>query len=322
MIVDALQCGHFDGEVFTELAKGRVSCVTVTLGFWEDAVETMDAIGRWRDLARAHAETVGIATSAAGIEALNAEGRLALVLGSQNSNLFNGRIRFVELFHDLGVRVVQLTYNNQNEYGGSCYEPEDSGLSRAGRALIREMNRVGLLIDLSHVGDRTSAAAIEASEAPVAVTHANAYDVYPHHRNKRTYVLDALREKGGVIGCAAYRGITGDDFCKSVDAWCGMVARTVELVGIDHVGIGTDRSHNTDIRDLHWMRMGRWTRDMDFGAGSASRPGKMPPADWFQDVSSLGEIPDGLRRAGFSAEEAEKIRSGNWLRIYRAVFGA
>ncbi|MCP1337139.1 dipeptidase [Futiania mangrovi] len=320
MLIDGLQCGHFDRGSFEALSRGNVSCVTVTLGFWEGAIESLDAITHWRDLVAECADLAEIVRTRQDIEDANARGKVAVVLGYQNSNLFDGRIRFVELFHELGVRVVQLTYNNQNEYGGSCYEPNDSGLSRAGLKMVREMNRVGMLIDLSHVGDRTSADAIKASHMPVAITHANPHEIIPHPRNKQRYVLDALRENNGIIGCAAYRNITGDEYCKTAEKWCEMVARTVEIVGIDHVGIGTDRSHNTTVKDLDWMRMGRWSRDIDFGAGSAKKPGKVPPADWFQDVSDLGKIPDALRTVGFNAEEARKILRDNWLRIYETVF--
>ena len=114
-------------------------------------------------------------------------------MGFQNADLFEGRIRFVELFAELGVRVIQLTYNNQNELGGSCYEDDDSGLSRFGREVVREMNRAGMLVDCSHVGDRTTLDAIKASKEPLAVTHANPDRLFPHKRNKTDEVLKALQ---------------------------------------------------------------------------------------------------------------------------------
>src|SRR5262249_30845667 len=161
--------------------------------------------------------------TAAEVRRAIADGRTAIILGSQNSELLGGRIAFVELFADMGIRAIQLTYNNQNSLGGSCYEAEDSGLARFGREVIREMKRVGLLVDLSHVGNRTTLDAIKCSEKPVAVTHANADSLFPHKRNKTDDVLHALRDNGGVIGCATYRNITGDHYCSSVDAWCEMV---------------------------------------------------------------------------------------------------
>jgi len=320
MLIDGLQCGYFTREVFQELRRADVSCVTVTCGFWEGAVESLDSLARWRDLVAANADLVDIATTADQIRKIAASGRTALIMGYQNSNLLDGRIRFVEFFAELGVRCIQLTYNNQNELGGSCYEAEDSGLSRFGREVIREMNRTGILVDLSHVGNRTTRDAILWSEKPVAVTHANADSLFAHKRNKTDDVLKALAERGGILGCATYRNITGDHFCKSVEAWCEMVARTVDIMGIDHVGIGTDRSHGFTKPDYDWMRMGRWTRGIDYGAASAARPGKAPPPEWFTEVHHLNKIPDGLRRVGFKPDEVEKIASGNWLRVYGEVF--
>lgn len=321
MIIDGLQCGYFTREVFEQLRRGNVGAVTTTLGFWEGAIESMDAIGRWRELERTSADVFGIAKTATDIEAISASGRVAALLGYQNANLFEGRIAFVELFADLGVRVVQLTYNNQNEIGSSCYEANDSGLARFGREVITEMNRVGIVVDCSHVGNRTTLDAIKHSRKPVAISHANADSLFAHQRNKTDDVLAALRDNGGVIGCAAYRNITGDYYCSTVDRWCEMVQKTVELAGIDHVAIGTDRSHGHTDKDRDWMRKGRWTRGVDYGAGSAARPGKVPPPDWFTEVHQLGSVIDGLKRAGFSQAETDKITHGNWLRLYRANFG-
>ena len=320
MLIDGLQCGHFDRAAFEGLHRGGVRCVTITAGFWESAVETMDLLVKWRELARANADIVRIAHSAADIRAAAAEDKLALVIGSQNSDLLDGRIGFVELFHDMGLRVMQLTYNNQNSLGGSCYEEHDSGLARFGKEVIQEMNRVGMLVDLSHVGNRTTLEAIQFSKMPVAVTHANADSLFAHKRNKTDDVLHALKDNGGIIGCATYRNITGDYYCSTPKAWGEMVARTVDIVGIDHVGIGTDRSHNHDKKDYDWMRMGRWTRTVNFGAGSAARPGKVPPADWFGEVHQIGRIPEGLAEAGFSPDEIRKITHENWLRVFAAVF--
>lgn len=322
MLIDGLQCGHFDRNAFESLRRGNVGAVTVTCGFWEDVTESLDSIARWRDLCAENSDMVEIARTAADIRRISASGRLAIILGFQNAELFGGRIRLVEMFAELGVRVVQLTYNNQNSLAGSCYEMEDSGLARFGREVIKEMNRAGMLVDLSHVGNRSTLDAVRFSQKPVAITHANADSLFPHKRNKTDDVLRALRDNGGVIGCATYRNITGDHYCSSIEAWCTMVARTVEIAGIDHVAVGTDRSHNFTKPDYDWMRMGRWTRGVDYGAASAAKPGKAAPPDWFPEVHDIGRIEPGLAKIGFSPEEVSKITHGNWLRIYEAVFGA
>lgn len=320
MIIDGLQCGHFDRAAFESLQKAGVGGVVVTCGFWEGTVESLDSLGKWRDLVRDNADVAEIGTTAQDIARIGAEGKVAVILGFQNANLFEGRIRLVEMFAELGVRVVQLTYNNQNELGGSCYEEHDSGLARFGKEVVLEMNRAGILVDCSHVGDRTTLDAIEVSEKPIAVTHANARSLFDHKRNKSDDVLKALSQTGGVIGCAAYRNITGDEYCKSIEAWCTMVARTVEIAGIDTVAIGTDRSHNFTAPDYAWMRQGRWTRGADYGASAAGKPLKAPPPDWFQTVEDINVIPGGLRAVGFTTEEIDKITHKNWLRLYEATF--
>jgi membrane dipeptidase len=320
MLIDALQCGHFNRSVLEQLRNAGVGCVTSTLGFWETATEAMDAVAWWRDLERENSDVMVIARTVMDIERARSENKIAVVLGFQNATLFDGRIGFVELFADMGIRVVQLTYNNQNDFGGSCYEAEDSGLSRFGREIVHEMNRAGILVDLSHVGNRTTLDAVKHSKKPVAITHANADSLFPHQRNKTDDIIRALKDNGGVIGCACYRNITGDEYCSTVDKWCEMVKLTVDIAGIDHVGIGTDRSHGHGPADYEWMRKGRWTRGVDYGAGSAARPGKVPPADWFTELSGISTIPAALARVGFNKEEVNKITHKNWLRVYGEVF--
>jgi microsomal dipeptidase-like Zn-dependent dipeptidase len=184
MLIDGLQCGFFDRGVFEDLKAGGFSCVTPTLGFWEGAIESFDSVAKWRDLERANADLMTIVRKTDDSLAAERDGKVAMLLGYQNTNLLDGRIRYVELFADLGVKVLQLTYNNQNELGSSCYETVDPGLARFGREVVREMNQCGMLIDLSHVGDRTTLDTIEWSQKPVSITHANPASVFPHKRNK------------------------------------------------------------------------------------------------------------------------------------------
>ncbi|GAA1005128.1 membrane dipeptidase [Acrocarpospora pleiomorpha] len=318
MRIDGLQCGHFNRQAFEELRAGGLGCVTNTIAVWENASETMAAIGRWRHLARENADLVTIARTTADIEAANASGRTAVLLGTQNSSPIEDRIDFVELFHDMGLRVMQLTYNIQNALGSSCYEPEDSGLTRFGRNVIAEMNRVGMVVDLSHVGDRTSHDAILASQRPVAINHANPRELFDHARNKRPKVLDTLAEHDGVLGLSMYPNIAGP-YAGTLDKWCELVARTAERIGVRHVGVGSDLGRFMTTTDLDWMRRGRWTHGPEYGAGSPDRPGMVEDPEWFTTSADFAAIPGALRAAGFSAEETEAICGGNWLRLYREV---
>lgn len=319
LFVDGLNCSRFDRSVFEELRDGGMGCITTCLGFWEGPLESLDALGRFRDVVRANDDLVAIARTGAEVEAIAASGRVALLIGYQNTNALGGRIRFAEMFAELGVRVLQLTYNNQNEYGGSCYEPNDSGISRAGREMVAELNRVGILIDLSHVGERTGRDVIEASALPVAVTHANPSDLIPHLRNKSDVLIKALAAKGGVIGLATYANICVD-YTSSPDRWSEIVAYTVDLVGVDHVAIGTDHGRNIGMPDLEWMRMGNWSRIVNYGAGNAQRPGKVEEPGWLRTMRTFSEIAEALGRRGMSDAEVGAVMGGNWVRLYKQVF--
>jgi len=319
--VDGLECSEFDREVFTELREGGLSCVTVTCGYWGDALESLDSLAAWRDLERQNSDLIGIARTTADIERLAAGDRTAILLGFQNSSFLSGRIRFVEFFADLGVRVAQLTYNIQNDVGGSCYETTDSGLTRFGREVVAEMNRVGMVIDLSHVGERTSLEAIGHSTKPVAVTHANPASLVPHPRNKSDEVLKELAARGGMLGVSGYRNISGP-YAESIDRWAEMVARTVDLIGIDHVGIGTDLGRKVTFEHLQWMRQGRWSKQPQYGAGSAANPGKQPPLPWFPDTRAFPAKEEALRRHGFDEKSVAAVMGENWMRFYREVLPA
>lgn len=319
MLIDGLQCGNFTPEILAELRAGGAHCVTVTCGFWETAIDTMDMLGAWNEMALDHPDLMLIARSASDVERARASGRIAVLLGAQNSDLLDSRLAFVELFTAMGLRSMQLTYNTQNSLGSGCYESNDPGLTRFGKEVVREMNRVGMLVDLSHVGPVSSMDAIRASTRPVAITHANALSLFEHRRNKSDDLLHALRDNGGVMGCAIYRNITGDANLTSARAWGEMVARTVEIAGIDHVAIGTDKSHNMTRRDHLWMRKGRWSRTDGISAGKLTEFGSVPPV-FFQNARDIGNLVTGLREAGFSEGEVAKISYGNWMRVYAEVF--
>lgn len=321
MLIDGLQCGSFTRETFVRLRKAGMTCVTVTCGYWEGTMESLDTLATWRQLIRDNADVAMIATSVADIHLAEKTNKLAVLLGFQNAACLEGRISYVEFFADLGVRNMQLTYNNQNELGGSCYEVHDSGLARFGREVVREMNRCGILVDLSHVGNVTTLDAIRHSEKPVVISHANADSLHSHRRNKTDEVLKALSDNGGVIGCSAYNLIAGDQYMGSVEAWGEMIAKTVEIAGIDHVGVGSDHGEGVGQPELNWMRMGRWTRGIDYGAAKPGTPAGTPAPIWLAEAKDFARIPQGLKHAGFNEAEIQKIVAGNWLRVYEAAFG-
>jgi membrane dipeptidase len=318
VIIDGLQCSTFTLEYIETLHRAGVSCVTPTLAFWEGAVETMDAISRWRDLERSYPDSVAIVRTRADYDAAVAAGKLAVLLGTQNASLFDDRIRFVDLFYDMGIRSVQLTYNIQNAYGSACYDDVDGGLTGFGRQLVREMSQVGMLLDLSHVGNRTSLQAIEASPTPVSISHSAPAELFAHPRSKATDVLKALAERGGMLGLPVYPNLAGP-WSATVDRWCELVIKAAEIVGFDHLGIGTDLSVGSGEAHTVWVRQGRWSRDVQYGAGSPANPARPGPPSWFSPERGYRSIADGLTRAGLSTEQVAGVMGENWQRLYLSI---
>jgi microsomal dipeptidase-like Zn-dependent dipeptidase len=319
IVIDALQYSNWDREVLEELRRGGLTCVHVTCAIWEDARTTLDNIAAWYRRLREYGDILVPVLTGEDIQTAKDAGRVGIVLGFQNASPFEDDLALVETFHRLGVRIVQLTYNNQSLVGGGCYEPQDSGLSRFGRQVIREMNRIGMLIDLSHVGERTSRDAIEASQRPVAITHANLATFHPHPRNKSDALLRALAERGGVLGCTPYPHLTGGGEI-SIEKWTEMVARAVDLMGVESVGVGSDSSRNWPDETLRWIRMGRWTHEPDYGAGRPGQTSWSPWPRWFQTPADFPQLTAGLLDRGFDRREVAAIMGANWLRLFREAF--
>jgi membrane dipeptidase len=319
IVIDALQYSNWDPEVLEELRRGGLTCVHVTCAIWEDARTTLDNISAWYRRIRQHADLLVPVLTGEDIKAAKTAGRIGIVLGFQNASPIEDDLGLVEVFHRLGVRIVQLTYNNQSLVGAGCYEPHDSGLSRFGRQVVREMNRVGMLVDLSHVGERTCLTAIEASRRPVAITHANLSTFHPHPRNKSDAVLRALAERGGVLGCTPYPHLTGGEDV-SLEKWTEMIARAVDLMGIESVGIGSDSSRKWTDETLRWIRMGRWTHEPDYGAGRPGQTGWSPWPRWFETPADFPRLTAGLQDRGFERSEVAAIMGENWFRLFRDAF--
>jgi len=315
-IVDGLQCGIYDRQELEFLVKSDVRCITITAAFWEDALETMDNIVKWHELELEHPDLIKVVRSYADIENVrNAGDRVAVIIGTQNSTPLNDRLGFVELFRDMGLLVMQLTYNQQNAIATGCYEPVDSGLTEFGKEVVAEMNRVGMLVDLSHVADKSTRDAIDASSRPVAINHANPMRFFEHPRNKSDETLRALASNGGVIGLTPYSNIAGE-WATTEEKFCRMLVETAEAFGIEHVGLGTDLHPGIGAENLTWMRRGRWSRKDRKGA--ALYP--VPP-EYVTAADQLAPIAEYLRSHGLLSEtEIDAVMTDNWLRVYAKAF--
>lgn len=303
-----------------------LGCVNTTVAVWESASETLAVLGKWRQLIADNGDLVAAADNVEDIERVASSGRTAIVFGFQNTAPVEHNIDLFGAFRNLGVCIMQLTYNLQNYIGCGYWEEKDTGISsRFGRNAIEEMNKVGILIDLSHCGERTTLEAIEMSASPVAITHANPREyvgkgVYGAGRLKTTEAITALASRGGVIGLTPNRNMTRNGAATTLEEFGDMVAWTVDRVGIDAVGIGTDYcpGHPRSVRT--WWRFARWSRE-----SAPAEQMKIAPhegwSEWMRTPAGLRNIMGELERRGFGSADIDKVMGGNFLRIFRKSFG-
>jgi microsomal dipeptidase-like Zn-dependent dipeptidase len=318
--IDGLQYGNWSEKIFRQLREGGVDAVHVTISYHETFRETVLNIEEWNRWFERFPDLLFQGRSAADVQKAQATGRTAIFFGAQNPSCIEADIGLVEVLHTLGLRFMQLTYNNQSLLASGCYEAEDSGLSRMGRAVVAEMNRVGMVVDMSHSAERSTLDAIAQSARPIAITHANPASWHPARRNKSDTVLKALAASGGILGFSVYPHHMKDGSDCSLQEFCQMVACTADLIGTAALAIGTDLCQDQPDSVVDWMRSGRWTKEVDIGEGSIASPGFPRMPDWFQDNRHFGAIAAGLGGVGFSAAEIGDIMGGNWLDFFARSF--
>ncbi|MDO6725170.1 membrane dipeptidase [Celeribacter halophilus] len=321
MRIDGLQYANWSEKIFRQLREGDVDAIHVTIAYHENFRETVLNFEKWNRWFEQYPDLIVKGLTAADIDLARATGRTAVFFGFQNPSPIEDDIGLVEIVHTLGARFMQLTYNNQSLLATGCYEAEDGGLTRMGKQVIREMNRVGLVVDMSHSGDRSTIEAAEYSVRPIAITHANPYEWAPALRNKRDNVIRAVTQNGGMLGFSTYPHHLKDKSDCSLTEFCEMIARSAERYGAEHLGIGTDLCQDQPDSVVEWMRVGRWTKEIDYGEGSKSAPGFPPMPDWFADNRDFANIEQGLRATGLSEAEVQGIMGGNWYRFFKDNFG-
>lgn len=316
MIIDGLQINDWSREVMVEVRSGGVDVVHATVGVWEDLSGAMARIGAFRHVCRNNEDLVRIVRSVDEIHGAVADGVLAVLLGFQNSTMLGDDPEMAGIFADVGIRVVQLTYNISNHLGSSCWEPHDGGLTRVGHRMVAALNGAGVLVDISHVGNKTGMDAVHASSAPIAITHGNPASFCDSPRNKPDDLVAAVAERGGVVGCTLYPLFMGGaDVTRA--QYCGMLADLAATIGVEHVGIGSNAVLGWNPDALGWMRNGRWDR----ATGPAEAPSFPPWPTWFDGPKDFGSLSDGLDEAGFSPVDRDLVLGGNWLRLFGEVFG-
>ncbi len=318
--IDALQYANWSRKIFEQMRVGGVDAVHVTIAYHESFREAVLNVEAWNEMFLRHGDLIRPGRSAADIRAARDEGKTAIIFGFQTAQPIEDDLGLLAVWNDLGLRVMQLTYNNQSLLATGCYEAEDTGLTRMGKQVVAEMNRLGILIDMSHSGERSTLEAIDYSARPIAITHANPHWWHAALRNKSDTVIKALTQAGGMIGFSVYPHHLRDGSACTLTSFCEMAAEAASRYGAQHLGIGTDLCQDQPDSIVTWMRNGRWTRDLDYGEGSAAQAGFPPQPKWFENNTHFDIIAQGLRDVGFDEAEIAGIMGENWLRFWETAF--
>ncbi|WCK05074.1 dipeptidase [Agrobacterium tumefaciens] len=318
IVIDGLQTCQWSRSIFEDMRAGGLTAVNVSSVIWENFREGIGYVSEWKRFLRENDDLIRPVRTVADIHAAKAENRTGIIIGWQNTSPLEDKLDYVEIFRDLGVGIMQLTYNTQNYSGAGYLEENDSGLTGFGREVLGEMNRVGVLCDLSHVGDKTTADVIARSKAPVCISHVLPRALRDVKRNKPDELLKACAEKGGIVGISLFApGLAaGND--ATVEDYLDAMAYVIDLVGEDHVGIGTDFSQERP-------RPGPWqlwaNRDKgtartltEFATVKISKP---------KGIERIGEVPNITARMlarGWSETLVLKLLGQNWLRVLDAAW--
>lgn len=319
--IDCLQYANWSEKIFRQMREGGLDAVHVTVAYHETFRETVLNIEQWNRWFEQFPDLIFQGFTGADIALARETGRTAIFFGFQNPSPIEDDIGLVQVLHQLGARFMQLTYNNQSLLATGCYEDYDAGLTRMGREVVAEMNRVGMVVDMSHSGEKSTLDAIEHSTRPIAITHANPHSWHPALRNKSETVMRALGETGGMLGFSIYPHHLKDGPDCTLDSFCNMIADAADVMGIDNIGIGTDLCQDQPDSVVEWMRVGRWTKGIDFGEGSASNAGFPPMPDWYEDNRHFSNISKGLSDIGMDETDINKVMGDNWKRFYDQSFG-
>ena len=317
--IDNLQYCNWSRKIFEINKEAGLDALHVTMVYHEDYDEFLDKLKEWNKLFKDNSDLIFLGKDHKDIDKAKSENKTAIFFGFQNCSPIEDNINLVEKIHEQGCRFMQLTYNNQSLLATGCYEKIDGGVTNFGREVIKEMNRVGIVIDMSHSAEKSTLDAIEISEKPIAITHANPSFWHNAKRNKSETLLKALSESGGMLGLSLYpHHLKNNSECK-LENFCEMVARTADIMGVKNIGIGSDLCLNQPNNVVEWMRNGTWTKAKNYGEGSKDKPGFPKQPDWFLDARGFNNLDRGLKTLGFKEKEVNDILGNNWYNFYKGI---
>ena len=308
-------------KLIREMLDSGLNAITVTLcdpkTFELEAYDTaMEGIAHYDRLISKQHDLYMKALRTSDINTARKQNKMAIFYLFQNSTPFGRNLELVDTFYDLGVRSTQITYNYQNWAGAGCKERTGAGLTHFGIELVKKMNSIGMLIDLSHANMQTMADAVDASDAPVIVSHTACHAVYKNTRNTTDENLRRVAKKGGVIGICQIRPFVTNIRKGAFDHYLNHILHAIKIAGINHVSIGSDRDHRViEMTDEYIAELKR-------EEGNNFDASHWPLfIDELNGPRRMEVIWDGLKKKGLSERELEKVMGLNNYRIYKEVIG-
>jgi len=307
------------------LRRGNVAAANVTVcGFQADFLTACDELAGWRNIASSASSGWHLVRSIDDIEIARSRGKVGLIMGFQNLRPIEDKLDRLAFFHDAGIRIMQLTYNERNFIGDGCLENSDASLSHLGRRAVEEMNRLGIAIDLSHVGERSCFDALEHSRAPVLITHANAKAVLDLPRNKGDRVLKEVAARGGTVGASLHCFMCWDGNSRrrhTISDFVMHINYLRDLVGINSIAMGTDFPAVSSVDRIPSLNAtGIWYPFFDrYHAAFGSSITAKYPVDC-NSPADLRRLTDALLVNGWSEDDLTAFYGRNVIRVLRRIW--
>lgn len=314
-VVDGLVVANFGRAIFEDMRRGGLTAANCTCSIWEGFRATMDNVARWKGWFREHSDLITQVTASADIARAKREGKTGIILGWQNLTGIEDQLGYLQLFKELGVGIMQIAYNTQNLVGTGCYESRDGGLSDFGHEVIAEMNRLGILCDLSHVGAKTSEDVIKASKKPVAYTHCLPGALKAHPRNKSDEQLRFIVERGGFVGVTMFPPFLRRGTESTVDDYVEAIEYVIKLCGEDQVGFGTDFTQGYDRKFFEWI-----THDKGY-ARKLTEFGEIVNPAGIREIKDYPNLTAAMQKRGWKESRIRKVMGENWVRLLKEVWG-
>jgi len=323
-IIDGLMGGVLTPRVIERLVGSSLTAINLTaVRIGATLPEALSDLAVVRETIDRNSSHLQLVTTAADIRSAKAAGRVGIVIGMQDTEPIGRNLYLLRTLHDIGVRIIQITHNRQCYVGTGCVEP-DSGLTVFGRQLVAEINRLGLVVDLSHCGPKTTLDAIRCSSQPIMCTHANPLAVCPSPRNKSDEIITELAARGGVIGMAAWSPILyrGNHKRPRLSDLNDCIDHVLRIAGPDHVSIGTDLCDDLTPTPESWAP--------SYGPGGAFPEVTAGLGDWYRFETTMAEGLDTIAqmpafievvRSRYDPTLASKILGLNFMRVFETVTG-